>query len=654
MQGERAGDKYECNLTSRVPGIPPSCYSALDPDPIRKIRCRMGVRILIRSLSLVNTTRIDTTRISAPRSSSPSPSRSATTAALLLVLVGVVRIVSTYHVFNQSYDEPAHIACGMEWLDRGTFTMEPQHPPLPRVMTALGPYLSGLRLPEIKFVDGNKGEGYDFYGAGNQILASRGQYLRNLTLARIGTLPFFVITALVTFFWARSLLGDWPAVLAVFLLTTLPTILGYCTLAYVDPALLAFLPAALFALIRWLDFPGWGRSLTLGIAVAGTVLSNTPWIVFLPPCVLAIVACRWWARRSESGPSMREAFRKALRHWTRPILLAFFTLCFVVWGGYRFSVRPLDQIFEHPAQDVERLRLPGPAKAVAMKVIALNPSLPAPEFFKGILNTVGENSRLYPAYIFGHVRRGGWWYFYFFMLAFKTPPGFLLLSIVGTAWALARFWKERDWRLAAPAVCALAILIFTMPVKVNLGVRHILFLYPLLAILAAFACREIWNLRSRWPRLAPAALGALLLGQALSTTCIHPNYLTYTSLLAGNEPDKRLVLDADYDGGQYILQLSRLLAERKVEHLHLRLFTSADLTQMNLPPFETLAPYEHATGWIAISVYNLRLGGGAWHPESLDGYAWLKAYKPVASVDKTIRLFYIPEGSQIESNHAGK
>jgi hypothetical protein len=87
-----------------------------------------------------------------------------------------------------------------------------------------------------------------------------------------------------------------------------------------------------------------------------------------------------------------------------------------------------------------------------------------------------------------------------------------------------------------------------------------------------------------------------------------------------------------------------VLAEHKVDHLHLRLFTSADLTQMNLPPFEVLAPYERATGWIAVSVYNLRLGGGAWHPESLDGYAWLNGYKPVASVDKTIRLFYIPEG----------
>jgi hypothetical protein len=516
-------------------------------------------------------------------------------------------------------------------------------------MVALGPYLAGLRLPELKFADDNKAEGYDLFGIGNKILCARGQYLRTLTLARIGTLPFFLLTAWVTFFWARSLLGDWFAIVALFLLTTLPTVLGYCSLAYVDPSLLAFLPAALFAFVRWLESPGWGRSVILGIAVAGTLLSNTPWMVYLPPCAVAILACRWWAYRNESTLAGQQTLREALRRRMWPGVVALLALGFVVWGGYRFSVRPLDQVFEHPLQSAQHLHLPSPMRVLAVKLVALNPRLPAAEFFEGIYKTVGENSKLYPAYLLGKVQRGGWWYFYFFMLAFKTPPGFQLLALVGTVLALGRFWNGRDWRLGAPAVCVLVILALSTLVRVNLSVRHILFLYPLLAILAAFACREIWALRSRWPRLAPVALGILLVGQGVSTAWIHPNYLSYTSLFAGSRPDERLVLDADFDGGQYIFKLKQVLAEHKVDHLHLRLFTSADLTQMNLPPFEVLAPYERATGWIAVSVYNLRLGGGAWHPESLDGYAWLNGYKPVASVDKTIRLFYIPEGGAPES-----
>jgi len=61
----------------------------------------------------------------------------------VIVLFGlaVVRVVSTYTVFNSTYDEPVHIACGMEWLQWGSSTCELQHPPLARVAVALGPFL---------------------------------------------------------------------------------------------------------------------------------------------------------------------------------------------------------------------------------------------------------------------------------------------------------------------------------------------------------------------------------------------------------------------------------------------------------------------------------------------------------------------------------
>ena len=63
-------------------------------------------------------------------------SRSWRMLAVLVTLIAVAAIVSTYHVFNNMYDEPAHLAAGMEWLARGTYTYEPQHPPLDKVFLA--------------------------------------------------------------------------------------------------------------------------------------------------------------------------------------------------------------------------------------------------------------------------------------------------------------------------------------------------------------------------------------------------------------------------------------------------------------------------------------------------------------------------------------
>jgi hypothetical protein len=60
--------------------------------------------------------------------------------AILLGALAVARIVSTYAVVSPTYDEPAHIAAGIELLAQGTSTYEQKHPPLARVAVALGPY----------------------------------------------------------------------------------------------------------------------------------------------------------------------------------------------------------------------------------------------------------------------------------------------------------------------------------------------------------------------------------------------------------------------------------------------------------------------------------------------------------------------------------
>ena len=64
--------------------------------------------------------------------------------ALLTVIAGAGRIVATYDVFGITFDEPAHIAAGMQFLDRDKFTYEPMHPPLARIAVGLGPYLGLL------------------------------------------------------------------------------------------------------------------------------------------------------------------------------------------------------------------------------------------------------------------------------------------------------------------------------------------------------------------------------------------------------------------------------------------------------------------------------------------------------------------------------
>ena len=95
---------------------------------------------------------------------------------LAMVAIASARIISTYTVFNHTVDEPAHIACGMEWLDRGTYHYEAQHPPLSRVMMAILPHYIA------------KAHSWDrplMFNEGAAVLYTGNDYDRTLALARI-------------------------------------------------------------------------------------------------------------------------------------------------------------------------------------------------------------------------------------------------------------------------------------------------------------------------------------------------------------------------------------------------------------------------------------------------------------------------------------
>ena len=150
----------------------------------------------------------------------------------LVACLATLVVISTYPVFNQMWDEPAHIAAGMEWLSRGRYTYEPQHPPLARVAAAIGPYLGGARtigLPKI-------------YDEGRALMGEGAHYRRMLTLARLGMLPFLWLTLAVCAAWGARAVGPAGGALAVIFAATNPNLLAHAGIAGTDLA-----PAALAA-----------------------------------------------------------------------------------------------------------------------------------------------------------------------------------------------------------------------------------------------------------------------------------------------------------------------------------------------------------------------------------------------------------------------
>jgi hypothetical protein len=563
----------------------------------------------------------------------------------LLALIAVVRIISTYSQTAQAFDEPCHVAAAIELLDRHTYTLDPVHPPLSRIAIGLPLYLAGARYPKLSPTDHD----ITYNDIGDAILYDSGHYLRNLKLARLGVLPFFLLGTAIVFLWARREYGDFAGVMSAVLFTTLPNVLAFSSVAYTDMVAGSTQVAMLFAFVTWLDTPTKRSTLCLGFAAGLALASKATTVIFFPAAALAIVLAKWASTRTIVGENA--APRKTVSQTLRQIMIASALALVTVWATYGFAVQHVREGMNLPPTMPAFRYFPAPLARAGRWLVASDPLIPAPALIKGVADAWVLNKEKPAAYLLGHIKDGGWWYFFLVGVAVKSPLPFLILAAVGVA-SLKKFDAQRRWRAMAPALAALAVFLVTMPVKYNAGVRHVMVVFPLLAIVAGRGCSYLWHLQPRWRIPARVALIALLCWQGVSTVRASSDFLAYFNELAGSDPSKVMVAGCDLDCGQDMFRLSHELQARHISHATLAIWTSADPTQMQLPQFDVPQSNHPVTGWFAISLRALRFGNSFHTMYPPGAFAWLQAYQPVAHVGKTILLYYIPEADRTDPGRA--
>jgi hypothetical protein len=523
---------------------------------------------------------------------------------VLTVILTLARVVSTYTVFSATSDEPAHISAGMEWLQFHQYTYELQHPPLARVAVALGPYLRGLRSEEQrKFTPENLVVMFD---EGYNILYSKGDYDTNLAWARAGTLPFLILLACVTYAWGRRYFSEAVAILAVVLLLMLPPILGHAGLATLDIGCAATVTLALYQFLRWLDEPTPRRAAMLGLALALAALTKFSSIPFLAVSIVPVLLWRFRTTR-----------------WAHLAIAA--GVAFVlIWAGYRFEIKPLEpQYGPHPKIDESLQHVPILAKALDA---AMNTPLPATDFLLGIRDVWRHNDLGHDSFLFGEFRRTGWWYFFPVVLALKTPIGFLLLGLAGV-------WHARKLPAAQSltALFFIAIFLFSLTSRIDAGIRHILSVYPMLALLAANLVVRVCQTSPR-AAAAPVALVAMALAESAGA---HPDYMATFNAFAGTHPEK-ILCESDLDWGQDLKRLSTRLRELHADHVSVGYFGSAPLEKAALPPYRRLGLEDPIPGYVAVSVRFLNL-----EYARNGGYSWLRGRRPLERIGRSIDLYYL-------------
>ncbi len=530
------------------------------------------------------------------------------------VLLATLLIVRTYPVFDQTYDESAIIAGGLEWLDHGTFHLDPITPPLVRVAAALPSYLRGARIPDIT----DASDILRLYKYGNTILDWNGSYETNLTLARLCILPFFWLTCFLTWRFMSQYFSQWHSAVAVFLLAFCPVVLGHSGLATTDTPSMAMFLWSVLALCALLQRPTRSSALLAGFIIGLGALTKLTEIPFLLVTGGALWLDSWATKKRLPVP------------W-KLVGLGTLALSLTIWSGYRFRHGPILR--------PELLSPNGLAHLAAMRpnerAILLFPWVPANDFFKGltVAYTSGRGGRP-GSYLLGQIYSGGRWDFFPVAILAKTPIPLLLLCLAAVICLVA----SGEWRRSRGSTVLLAgflgPLLVGMMSNLNLGLHHILPIYPFVAMLGALAAARLWRLSGR-PVLAVSARAVvlLLIGWNLET-CLHaaPDFFAYF-----NEPaaphDSYILIGSDLDWGQDLKRLSSELQRLHVQHVSLAVMGEADLSRAHLPRFDILQPWEKPGGWIAIGEYPLM---------EYKGYRWLEAY-PYTRVGRSIRLYHLPD-----------
>jgi Tfp pilus assembly protein PilF len=110
--------------------------------------------------------------------------------------------------------------------------------------------------------------------------------------------------------------------------------------------------------------------------------------------------------------------------------------------------------------------------------------------------------------------------------------------------------------------------------RFNIGVRHLLPIYPFLFVLIGGAVQGLWRDGSRIKKGGLIIVGLWYVG---STLWSFPHYISYFNELAGGAKNgHKVLLDSNLDWGQDLKGLKKWLDQRGIQHVQLAYFGTAD------------------------------------------------------------------------------
>ncbi len=528
-------------------------------------------------------------------------------------------------------DEPLELAAGYSYLKTGDFRMNPEHPPLAKILAALPLLAFRPSLP----LDSAAWSGPDEGAFGAAFFrANAGKADDMLFAARMTSILLTAFLGLAIALWTRAAFGVPAAMLALTLFCFDPTVTAYGRYVKSDIGVTLFSFLACIAWAKFLRNPRPWPFCLAGIAL-GLALSTKYSGLFLIPVFAALyVFSRWREPQSLS-------WRRGIGALLLVVALAG-CVAFLMYAplalGHHLKLGGVDARMVHDLFDRDR------AHAISRMVSRGLPR--AHPYFEGLLVLLDHNTIGHVAYLLGAQSMYGWWYYFPLAFAVKTPAATLGLLALGALALVPRLrlpgsGPPQGFPLLAAGVPILVFLGFAMASHLDIGIRYLLPVWPFLLVLAGAALSRV-----RLPHKR-AVLSLLCVGLAVESLAIYPHYLAFFNFLAGG-PSRgpQILLDSNIDWGQDAKKLSLWVAAHHISRLCLDYWGNADLGRLGLsgPPLPATWQTQRrdevdCTGAISVNLlYDLAADART--------HAWLRALKPVARSGYSIYIYDLRKGSR--------
>ena len=455
-------------------------------------------------------------------------------------------------------DDTIHIPSGYSYLKTHDFRLNQEHPPFIKILSAVGTEHAQPELPFdspgwVKAAEpGDPDDGADTF-CGDFFHRNADRFEQIIYWARLPVIFVPVLLAVLVWAFARFVFGDLAAIISVFLLLSEPNVIANSTFVQDDLASALAVVCFVLALRAYFQKPALARAFLLGLAIAFGLLVKHSLAVLVPATVAFLIAHAIWRKF------------KYKEHLCRYIGFALITLgcAYIIFlAGYAFDANFIDD--DEAVFICEWLHITGDWSD-SFQNLLVHLSILLPKYYLYgmdlVMNDV-QNGR--PAFLLGQVSQTGWWYYFPVAFVLKTSVPFLLLTVAGivwTAWSvIRRKWLDGIYLLIPP----LAYLALSMTSHLDIGVRHIMPVFPFFAIMGGAAVAAFLGpdrlQQFQIPAIAAAAL-AVWIGLIIYTT--FPDYTTYFSPFAGGSANGwRLLSDSNVETGQDVKDLASFIKSR--------------------------------------------------------------------------------------------